>query len=110
MKSKNQIVSYYSDTVSGLDKKIENFHTRINRLSVLRLTAFVAGIACIYLFGTIGLIYGIGSALLLIVLFFYLVLRYIELQEILNYNKNLRQVFHNEVSSLTNDGNIYSDG
>jgi len=110
MKSKNQIVSYYSDTVSVLDKKIENFHKRINRLSVLRLTAFVAAIACIYLFGTIGLIYGIGSALLLIVLFFYLVLRYIELQEILNYNKNLRQVFHNEVSSLTNDGNIYSDG
>lgn len=111
MKSKKQIVSYYSDAVSALDAKIADFHKRINRLSFFRLGTFLAAIACIYLFGTSGmLLYGIYSALLLICIFFYMIKRYSALQEALAYNQNLRKVLRNELNCLSDGANRYDEG
>src|SRR5690606_5890144 len=111
MKPKKQIILDYSDAVSALDAKIIGFHKNINRLSFLRLGAFLAAIACIYIFGTADLmLYGILSALLFIGIFFYLIKKYTLQQQALNYNQNLRKVLQNEIHCLLNEANMYDEG
>lgn len=110
-KTKNNILAEYEKNVQVQQLIIDNLKSWLNKVSFLRLGAFISEILVAALIVNFGFFWLTGIlAIIPVIGFLALVKKNVELENRLNYASRLLWIYQNEVDHITFKGNKYADG
>ncbi len=104
-------VAYYEENVASATTNIKALESKINKNSFLRLGVIIlGGIILFKLFDTNNIILVMGTIILVVVIFLFLVFRQSKIERKLQEAKIFLRINENELNIMNRKGNMYEHG